>query len=167
MYNHRNSLGGTEKYHEESHENIPYSQDGESGVFWDVWLFDLVDTDTGAYCLHRQGALIIQTVSFFETVNMYYTTRHNIPEDSHQYQLTGSWGRGVNWRPVKQKAAVLTAQSRRSGAMNRFNETQLHTRWLPSVLLRCVDWYKFTGVSAGFAAYILRTLMKTIIALMI
>jgi hypothetical protein len=53
-------------------------------VFWDVAPCSLVDTDRSlreTYCLHRKGAA---TESSSETsVNIYQTTRCNIPEDSH------------------------------------------------------------------------------------
>jgi hypothetical protein len=55
-------------------------------VFWDVTPCSLVVYQHfwGAYCLHHQGALMMDAASTSErSVNLYQTTRRNIPEDSH------------------------------------------------------------------------------------
>jgi DNA topoisomerase VI subunit B len=55
-------------------------------IFWDMLPSSQVDVDRrfrGAYCLHHQGALMIEAVRTTETsVNIYSTTRQHIPEDS-------------------------------------------------------------------------------------
>jgi hypothetical protein len=52
-------------------------------AFWDVAPCSLVDNDT---CFRVLTAIVLmmKTVNISETsVNIYQTTRHNIPEDSH------------------------------------------------------------------------------------
>jgi len=55
-------------------------------VFWDVAPCSHVEVDRrfrGAYCLHHQGALMMEAVRTSETsVNFNLTTRRYIPEDS-------------------------------------------------------------------------------------
>jgi hypothetical protein len=56
-------------------------------IFRDVALCSMVETDRrfrGAYCLHHQGALVMEALSTSETsVDFYHTARRNIPEESH------------------------------------------------------------------------------------
>jgi hypothetical protein len=50
-------------------------------VFWDFAPCSLLDTDLrfrSSYCLHHQGGRTSEI-----SVNIYQTTRRNIPEDSH------------------------------------------------------------------------------------
>jgi hypothetical protein len=56
-------------------------------VFYDVAPCSLVEIGRrfrDAYCLHHQGALIMETVIISETMVIFYqTARRNITEDSH------------------------------------------------------------------------------------
>jgi hypothetical protein len=59
-------------------------------VFWDVAPCSLAEIDQsfrGVYCLHHQGdesSLMMEAISTSEmSVNVYQTTRRNIPDDSH------------------------------------------------------------------------------------
>jgi hypothetical protein len=59
-------------------------------VSWDVapcFLVEVCRRFTSAFCLHHHGdPLMMEAVSTYETsVNLYQTTRRNIPEDSHYH----------------------------------------------------------------------------------
>jgi hypothetical protein len=59
-------------------------------IFWDVSPFSLVEVYRRfrvACCLHHQGDEAANTSE--TSVNLYETTRHNIPEDSHLHTLRG------------------------------------------------------------------------------
>jgi hypothetical protein len=56
-------------------------------VFWDAAPYSPVDNDRrfrAAYCFHHQDNLMMEAVSCSEKfVNIYQSTRHNIPEDRY------------------------------------------------------------------------------------